>query len=92
MTCADCDHWRATYMEVYAPGAQPHHARALAAETEMLRATHALCTWEPPAMDAPLWAWVSLSAGALTHERDGVGCPAFVQRAAEWAPVEEPRP
>lgn len=87
MACIDCKFWVPTEMEVYRPHAQPHEARSVAMETEMLRATHALCAF--PDMDdrarlflaaAPAWMQRRVGGGDLTKETDGEGCLSFVQR------------
>lgn len=86
--CATCRFWVPTEMEIYAPGAQPHQAREIAARQEMMRATNALCSW--PTMDpeaaaffaaSPPWVRRSHAAGGyLTEEGDGSDCPCWQQR------------
>lgn len=85
MPCSDCAYWKPTEMYVYRPHAQPHEKRALEAESEMLRATHALCTWplanqEAAALlkKAPPWVQRSqVAGGSLTSEDDGNDCPCW---------------
>jgi hypothetical protein len=87
--CATCQFWVPTEMEVYKPHAQPHEARSIATQSEMLRATHALCSWSGSHPDAaaffafsPPWMKKSHAAGGtLTAEDDGVECACWTPRA-----------
>lgn len=87
MNCADCKFWVPTYAEVVRPHAQPHEAKSIATESEMLRATHALCAWPSESRkakafiaDTPTWFHKLVSGGSLTSENDGAGCPAWRAR------------
>lgn len=87
MPCSDCRYWVPTHMEVHRPDAQPHEARSIAMETEMLRATHALCVWPTQSRSgaafipsAPEWLQKRVGGGNLTSEDEGVGCSGWVQR------------
>lgn len=53
-----------------------------AVATEMLRATHALCTWPDASMVgadflkwSPPWIKQRIGGGTLTNETDGANCP-----------------
>lgn len=86
-SCAACRFWLPTEMEIYRPHMQPHEAHEVAMQSEMLRATHALCTWpgtDPVAIQflegAPPWLVRRVGGGALTAEEDGHDCAAFEPR------------
>ncbi len=85
-SCATCTYWQPTEMEVVSASRQPHQ-QDTRAQTEMLRATHALCVW-PSAnghakdvMDgAPPWMVQRVGGGTLTDENDGADCPAYFEK------------
>jgi hypothetical protein len=81
-SCATCLYWVATEME--AIPANYIQWKDTKAQTEMLRATHALCSW-PAATQlgrkaialGPSWMAQRIRGGDLTSETDGAECPAY---------------
>ena len=58
----------------------PHHLREAERRTELMRATNALCTWEPNPFligQFPTWAVKRINHGNLTSEDDGKDCKAY---------------
>lgn len=75
--CATCRFWIATEMEtIPANHTQWKDAKA---QTEMLRATHALCSWQSHSNigsdNTPPWVMQRIAGGTLTCETDGTDCP-----------------
>jgi hypothetical protein len=77
--CPSCIYWKPTEME--AVTSHPHQERMIQTKTEMLRATHALCTWTtnsargPDIMRfSPPWLSKRVGGGTLTSEDDGKDC------------------
>lgn len=75
-SCATCIYWVATEMEVVSASHQPHQ-QDTRAQTEMLRATHALCTGPINTAAMPPWAAKRVGGGELTNETDGADCPVY---------------
>lgn len=80
---------------------QPHERRSVETQSEMLRATHALCAWssmDPEAAAlfrrAPPWIQKSYAyGGTLTREDEGADCLCFEARPINtgWTP-RQPAP
>lgn len=80
-SCATCRYWVATEMHAVSASNQPHQ-QDVRVQTEMLRATHALCSWpaqSPTGADhmkfSPPWLNRRVGGGELTSETDGADCP-----------------
>lgn len=93
--CATCRYWVPTKMYVYQPDAQPHEVSAVETASEMLRATHALCSWpranhEAAAFfnESPPWVKTSYAAaGTLTREDEGRACVCWEMRPDMELPI-----
>lgn len=88
-SCATCRYWVPTEMEAVSASHHPHQ-RDTRAETEMLRATHALCSWPSHSHigydNTPPWVMQRVGDGTLTCETDGTDCPVHQGKAIEWKP------
>lgn len=84
--CPTCRFWKATEMHAAPTTNAPHHIREAERRTELMRATEALCTWEPNQSllgQFPTWARKRVNHGNLTNEDEGLNCPA-------WSPRDKP--